>query len=264
MTFSKRLCWVIVALATYCSAIAQGLAGTYVGTYEGSPVKLVLQVTAQEVSGNLHDGVSNFAISGYAQGNYLVGAATETNSNIQAIVAAELKGNTLDLALTADGVNSLTISLQRTTAAANTPPANNNAYTNNGKTPNASSQSVQGNVEPRLVGTWVRTVNNSSGYGSNSAYFTTEILFQINADGTFEYGASRSVGGGSDWSYDGSQWSAPEMSGVLRSDGKNIHVIQAQGQAVPASQQNMGTYYIDGYNMATTSASGVKEYWQKR
>lgn len=256
MTFLKHLSIVLVAMVAYCSAMAQGLAGTYIGSYKGSPVQLVLQVDDQEVSGKLNDGVNDFEVSGYAQGNYLVGAATEIKNTIHTILAAELKGDVLDIALTTDGINSLTISLKRTnntaTAPSNSKPDNLN-----------NNNNIQNSVESRLVGNWIRTINNSSGYG-NGSYFTTEILFKINADGTFEYGASRSVGGGSDWSYDGSKWSAPEMVGKLRSDGKNIYVIQAQGQAVAANQQNMGTYYIDGYNMATSSASGVKEYWQKR
>lgn len=244
---------------------AQSLAGTYTGTYEGSPVLLTLQVNEQTVSGILNDGANIFNISGYAQAGYLVGTATEPKNGIQAIVAAELKGDILDFGFTVDGINALSIQLQRSSKQDHQAASSHqNPTAINPNNPNSPIKPQMGKLEPLLVGTWIKTVNSGGGYGSNTAYFSTEILFVINPNGSFEYGASRSVGGGSDWSYDASTWSKPELSGVLRSEGKSIYVMEANGNAVPTAQQNMGTYYIDGNNMAITSASGVKEYWQRR
>ncbi len=92
----------------------------------------------------------------------------------------------------------------------------------------------------------------------------TEMLFQINADGTFQCGATRSVGGGDNGPYGGAQWSAPQYSGVLSSDGKNLYLLQANGQTVSKEKQLMATFFIEGNNMATTAIDGVKEYWKRQ
>ena len=247
--------WGAYALPIY----AQTLAGIYTGTYAGQSVKLVLSGQDNTLTGVLSDEQSTVDIAAFGQGNYWAGTATERQTAAQALIAGELKGNQLEIALTMDITNVIEVVLQRGT----NPPANNStpaAY----QAPSTSNMpTAKGGVEPQLVGSWIKSVSNSSGYGSDMAYFQTDVLFRINADATFEYGATRSVGGGGNWSYDGSAWSAPQMTGLLRSDGKHIYIVQANGQTIAAAQQDMGTYFIDGNRMATTAKDGTKDYWQR-
>ncbi len=243
---------------------AQNFSGTYTGTYEGNALSLVLRADGDALSGTLSDGQSIFDISAYGQGNYWVGTATDKNTQVQAIIAGELKASQLEVALTIDIEHVITLSLQRLHQGATLPPTGQNYGQQQQATTSPSAKLAnKGNVDAQLVGSWVKSLNNSSGYGSDMAYLQTDVLFRINADGAFEYGATRSVGGGSNWSYDGSQWSAPQFSGILRSEGNHIYVLQSNGQAVPEAQQKMGTYFIDGNRMATTGNDGKKEYWTR-
>lgn len=258
--FFTTLLILMSACLSSLSVEAQSLSGTYTGSYENNAIKLILQANGQELGGTLSDGTSTFDIIAYAEGNYWVGTATDKSSSGQAVIAAELKGNDLEIALTSDGVNSITFHLERASSSTQAMQPPKTSIT----TPTPSTTSSKGSVEPPLVGTWIKSVSNSSGYGGNMAYFQTDVMFRINADGSFEYGATRSVGGGGDWSYDGSQWSAPEATGFLRSNGKNIYMLQANGQAIAPNQQDMGTYYIDNNMMSTTGKNGIKEYWKRQ
>lgn len=238
---------------------AQGFSGSYAGMCKGAKVELILTADNQMISGNLRQGDYAYSISAFSEGNYWIGTATEDKSGATALAAAELKGNTLDLALTLDGNAIINISLMR--VAANTATA-----TLSVEEPSSKSNlpaTAQGAVDSKLVGEWRKTSNINSGSGSNAAYFTTETRFVVQADGHFQYGASRSVGGGGDWSYDSSAWSSPQITGVLRTEGNAIFIVQANGQIVPNTQQKMGTYVVQGNGMSTISNEGVKEYWQK-
>ena len=128
---------------------------------------------------------------------------------------------------------------------------------------NAYTPTNAGNIDQHLVGSWTKQTNINSGSGSGFASFSTETLFVLRADGTFEYGASRSMGGGSSWSYDGSNWSNPELTGTWMSQNGSLFITTANGQTVPKDQQRTGSYYIEGNSLLITDNNGNKELWQR-
>lgn len=243
----------VIVLATGGSLLAQNaFSGSYAGQYEGAPAAASLQNQNGQLRGSFDYNGTRYTLQGQAQGQEAAGSAVAANEEwtFQAVET----GNRLDINFSSwGGVLVIPFSLQKQGATTTRP-------TTNAQQPSASSSAS----DARLVGTWLKSSMINSGSGSNFASFTTETLMVFRADGTFEYGASRSVGGGGDWSYGNGGWSAPEVTGTYRSDGSRIFVLTANGQSIPKDQQLMGGYYIDGNNMSTTPANGKKEYWQRR
>ncbi|MCB0516766.1 MAG: hypothetical protein R2798_08940 [Chitinophagales bacterium] len=246
------------------SAWAQGkYVGTYTGQYEGSPVTMEIQQSDNVLRGSLQDNSGTFILNGTLSNNIAQGNAVVQSSGIempfQVVFNADASA-VFTLSVWGLAEISFTLYKQNSSSASALSPAQSSTPSN---TYNASPTPA-GNIDSRLCGAWIKSVNNSSGYGDNYASFSTEILFVLNANGTFEYGASRSMGGGSSWSYDGSSWSAPELSGNWYSSDNKIYVTFANGTAIAKENQLMGTYYIEGNNLLTTSTSGVKDLWQRR
>lgn len=252
----KRTASILIAMAALCGGLAaqpSAFNGSYTGQHQGAAAQASLQTHNGQVRGSFDYNGTHYSISGLANGQSASGKALAAEEE-WAFEASETAGR-LDITFSNwGGLLSIPFVLQKqesTTTISKMPPQQ-------------TATPAKGALDGRLVGAWVKSSMINSGSGSNFASFTTETLMLFNADGTFEYGASRSVGGGGSWSYDGGGWSAPQLSGTYSSDGSRIFILTANGQSIPREQQLMGSYYIDGNAMSTTPLNGTKEYWERR
>jgi len=248
-----------LALLVSLFSFAQSFSGTYTGTCQQQAVQLSLQQQGNNLVGTLQMSGDTYQLTGSTQGNTANGKAIGTQQD-EWTFEAQTNSNNLNITFsTLWGLVTLPMQLQRTGSQHTT----NASAQNNSNGFQQTTTSTRNNVDPNLVGVWTKSSNiNSGGYG-NFASFSTETSFVLRANGTFEYGASRSVGGGDSWSYDGGGWSAPELTGTYFTQNGKIFITTANGQNLPKDQQLMGSYYVSDNGMSTTSIQGVKEYWAK-
>lgn len=252
---------IVLALLVSISSFAQSFSGTYTGTYEQQSVQISLRQQSSNLAGTLQMSGDTYQLTGYTQGNIASGTAVGTQQD-EWTFEAQTNGNNLNITFaTLWGLVKLPMQLQRMGGVGTTNASTQNVAGNsNGFQQTASAQN---SIDPNLVGEWTKSSNiNSGGYG-NFASFSTETLFVLRSNGTFEYGANRSVGGGSDWSYGSGNWSEPELIGTYYTQNGKVYIATANGQAIAKDQQLMGTYYVGDSGMSTTSTQGVKEYWRR-
>ncbi|MFN3768809.1 MAG: hypothetical protein ACK4TD_10600 [Ectopseudomonas guguanensis] len=112
-----------------------------------------------------------------------------------------------------------------------------------------------GRQDPALVGTWVHEKIIDSG-GASFASLTTLLTLQLNADGSATQW-TRSVGGGSDWSYDSP--GEVQYSGHWRSqDGLLLVRLAGAADYQPAA------YYRFSDQALVTESNTGKMIWQRR
>lgn len=248
-----------LALLVSLFSFAQSFNGTYTGTCQQQAVQLTLQQQGNNLAGTLQMSGDTYQLTGNTQSNTANGKAIGTQQD-EWTFEAQTNSNNLNITFTTLwGLVTLPMQLQRTGGGNTT----NASAQNNSSGFQQTTASAPNNIDPNLVGVWTKSSNiNSGGYG-NFASFSTETSFVLRANGTFEYGASRSVGGSDNWSYDGGGWSAPELTGTYFTQNGKIFIATANGQSIPKDKQLMGSYFVSNSGMSTTSTQGVKEYWAK-
>lgn len=255
---------VFLFLLSFCALCAQAqyrFDGTYNGVLQGAPVVLTLRTEGSQLKGVAQDasGMGATEVSGNIENNTAKGILSEPVSGLSMDFTANMtNANTLAMTISLWGLAAVPVTFVR---KENTP--NSSTNTDAPISSNAPKQDTKANefarIDHGITGVWSK----SNVINSGGASFATETRFVLNTDGTFEYGATRSMGGGSDWSYDGSQWSAPQMTGKYYTEAGKIYVTHANGQAVPSSQQLLGTYSLNGTRLITTSTDQVREIWER-
>ncbi|MBK8554309.1 MAG: hypothetical protein IPL65_00390 [Lewinellaceae bacterium] len=240
-----RLLLPLLLTAQLCSA--QYFNGNYSGIAEGEPVRLEVNTIADALEGRLIDSQNSACpLKGTVRGNTATGTLTEPQSGASFDFSADQNGDKITFNLLAFGVIVSTIIFE---SVQTKPPGQAGASV-------TFMPSKGDGIDGYIVGTWVRSEIINSGSGASFASFTTETKFVVLANGKFDFGASRSVGGGSEWSYGNAEWSAPVLSGTLKTKDQQIFVLTANGQEIPKAQQLMGRYYVEGENCCSRLQKG--------
>ncbi len=203
-----RLCTFLLLLCAPALLPAQtGFNGNFSANIDGINCQLTLTTSRTNLTGMYDEGDIHLQLKGIVNGKQASGelhdpASGQAVATFQAVLR---DANTLDLTLFAQG-QTISHPFQRSSATA-APAA-----------PPAGQQRDAG-----LVGNWShQIITNSGGSG-----FTTILYFQIGADGRYaQY--SKSVGGGSEWSYSSGKAELQQQGRWYSRD--NIIYIQPDGQ----------------------------------
>jgi hypothetical protein len=184
-----------------------GFNGIFTATIDGLACQISLATTRTELSGTYDEGNIHLKLKGTVNGKQAGGdlydpASGQTVATFQASLR---DANTLDLTVEAQG-QKISHPFQRSTASAT-----------------SATQAAGQAHDAKLVGNWNhQIITNSGGSG-----FTTVLYFQIGADGRYaQY--SKSVGGGSEWSYNSGKAELQQQGRWYTRD--NIIYIQPEGQ----------------------------------
>ncbi|WP_395505328.1 hypothetical protein [Ectopseudomonas hydrolytica] len=230
-----------------CCAQAGELDGHYRATLDGQPSELILRQNGDVVEGEyLENQRLRLIVKGRYDGELLRAEISEPQSGLLlANMNATYANAMLNTSIAArDPRNGQVLErqalFQRVAAApaAQTPPA-----------------ATSGKQDPALIGTWVHEKIINSG-GASFASFTTLMTLQLNADGSVTQW-TRSVGGGSDWSYDSP--GEVQYSGHWRSqDGMLLVRLAGAADYQPAAYYRFSDQYL------VTESNTGKMIWQRR
>lgn len=240
----RRAIVVLLAMASCSSAQAGELDGHYRATLDGQPSELILRQNGTAVEGEYVEGKQlRLTVKGQYDGKLLRAEISDPQTglllaNMNATYANAMLNTSIAARNPRSGevLERQALFLREAAATATTTPA-------------ASAQ------DSALVGTWIHEKIINSG-GANFASFNTLMTLQLNADGSVTQW-SRSVGGGSDWSYD----SPGEMqySGHWRSqDGMLMVRLTGAADYQPAAYYRFSDQYL------VTESNTGKMIWQRR
>lgn len=197
----------LLLFATTLLRAQSGLNGLFTATVDAVYCQISLTTKGTMISGTYDEGELHLQLKGSADGKQASGELYEPTSG-QAVATFQLSlrdANTLDLTFSAQGQSS-SHAFQRSPVAT---------------TPAAAPAGQQ--YDGKLVGNWSHQIITNSG----SAGFSTVLYFQISADGRYaQY--SKSVGGGSEWSYSSGKAELQQQGRWYSRD--NILYIQPEGQ----------------------------------
>lgn len=232
-------------LALPCLATQAGeLDGHYRAMLDGQPSELILRQQGETVQGHYVESARlRLIVKGRYDGKLLRAEISDPQSGLLlANMNATYANAMLNTSIAArDPRNGQVLErqalFQRDALA--TPPAG----------------SAAGAQDPALIGTWVHEKIINSG-GASFASFNTLMTLQLNADGSVTQW-SRSLGGGSDWSYDSP--GEVQYSGHWRSqDGMLLVRLAGAADYQPAAYYRFSDPYL------ITESNTGKMIWQRR
>ena len=257
---------IVLSLVISVNAYPQNFTGLYIIIIEGQAAQISLNQQGNNLTGLWVDSDGESAITGVIQGNmaggYIQGAGT---ANLQIQFGAEIASpQQINMELGLMGIPFAQITLQKQGIKSGNnyanAPNNGNPFAASNFTPHEPPAATNTNFDLNLAGSWINSENLGGSYGSG--YMAIEKLMYFGQDGSFEFGASRSYGGGSSWSYDGSTWSEPEYTGRYITKGNQILLTEVNGQTLNQPSP-ICTYFIDDNKMAITYDDGKKVYFAR-
>ncbi|OEC59782.1 hypothetical protein [Pseudomonas sp. ENNP23] len=240
-----RLTSLLFAVATSTPLFAGELDGRFQADLAGANTVLDLQQQGQVVTGRYSEnGTLQLDLRGQYDGQVLNAEIVLPQTNqVIATLAATYGNDQLNAHLAArDPVSGQVLERQ---ALFQRSPSHATGTTRTGA----------GTLDPALVGTWVHEDIINSG-GASFASFNTVLTLHLAPDGRVEQW-SRSVGGGSDWSYDSDgtlqyagQWQTTDGILLVRPDGGTDYQ--------PATRYRFSAPYL------VTEDQGGRKIWQRR
>lgn len=221
----------LLLLTTTLLQAQSGLNGLFTATVDGLYCQLSLTTASTTLSGTYDEGQLHLQLKGIVNGKQASGELYEPTSG-QAVATFQVNlrdANTLDLTFSAQGQSSSHPFLRSTAAA-------------------APIAAPGGQLDDQLVGNWNHQIITNSG----GAGFSTVLYFQIGGDGHYaQY--SKSVGGGTEWSYNSGKAELQQQGRWYSRD--NVLYIQPQGQAdyIAAAQYR----FVEG-RLVTEDVNGRK------
>jgi hypothetical protein len=256
----KHLSVLLIILCASFDILAQNQwVGQYEGFLNGDKVILTLQSSGNNVlTGSMKDSGNNYTVSGvYADKNFF-GKATESNLGIEFQMESILKGKELNTTLAIDVfgvIQKLTVLFVKKTEV----PTK--------ETPKIKEKNPVSNKsrDPRVIGSWTKESNYSSGYGQNDSYgamnFTETMTFL--SDGAMLNGGSNVVISGNSYSGESSSQAANIIEGLYwYTDGNKIYLHVTENNQTQTIA--LGTYYIENKHMLITGANGIKILLSKK
>lgn len=240
-----RLTSLLFAVATSTPLFAGELDGRFQADLAGANTVLDLQQQGQVVTGRYSEnGTLQLDLRGQYDGQVLNAEIVLPQTNqVIATLAATYGNDQLNARLAArDPVSGQVLERQA-------------LFQRSPSTATGATRTSAGTLDPALVGTWVHEDIINSG-GASFASFNTVLTLHLAPDGRVEQW-SRSVGGGSDWSYDSDgtlqyagQWQTAEGVLLVRPDGSTDYQ--------PATRYRFSDPYL------VTEDQGGRKIWQRR
>lgn len=225
---------------------------TWDGDFEGTIVGISSILTGESDADSwiavIDAGGYLFDLQCTLENTVCAGTMTDPQTQVSIPFKAILENDRITLSIT--DVNPLTglqeqmdfVFLKSTgteTSKAVTPPSNT--------TMNTGSK----NLDAALVGSWRRTES----YVSGEFSFATDWHMLINADGTYQYGEGRTMGGGPSSSIDSG--TGKTESGNWKTENQILFVHDGN------QWQQYARYYQENGNLMFTFANGKKQIWER-
>ena len=226
--------------------------GNYTGVFNGDNVSLKLESAGNNlIKGSMKDSHTNYTISASFDGKKLTGIANENTLGLQFKMTSILKENILSTVFIYElfGLQEkMEVEFVKLNSVSKT-------KTNSTPTTIISNKSR----DSRLIGTWVKEQNYSSGYGSNGTYgsMSTRESMVFNQDGTMSDGGSSTVIGGNNYSGTSSSNGGNVVAGLIwRTENSKIFLkITQDGKT---QELELGKYFIENGRMLITASNGEK------
>lgn len=244
------------------SGTAAGWNGQFNGSINGTPSVLTLQQNGTTVEGHINAAGYIYNLNGSSNGANATGRLMDPQTQGAMDFSATLQGDQVTIFLEVPGQagqnGQLQLSFTRGQGGGSPGTMNQNGQNQNSQNQysqnqNGKGQMGQGNVErdQRLIGSWRHTESYTSGEFS----MVSEWYMQINPDGTYRYGDSKTMGGDAGSSFDSGQGGA--STGQWKTSNKIVYINEGYGW------QPYANYIIDGYSMMFKFNDGSKQLWER-
>lgn len=226
--------WAVVAFA------AAGMDGRYSGQFQGQPALATLSVQQSAVRGTLDVGGYVYRVEASRRGDGAEGRMLD-QEGMAVPVNLTLKGQDLRMRVYVQGALAAPVEIvlvrdARAGGRASAPPA------------------PAGQIDPMLVGQWVR----SQSYTSGDFSAASETRVTLFANGTYQFGPGRVVGGGRSGSFDVGG-GASGAGGRWRTENRILYTQEAGSGWTPYAR-----YYVEGNSLMLTFGDGSREIWSRR
>jgi hypothetical protein len=228
-----------------------GFVGSYQGVFNGDQVTLTLIGGANnKLTGKMQDSQNIYDVSGLASKNIFTGQAVEKNIGITFDLSGALEGDKLNMILSFEFLGE---------------KQNMDVVFNKIKTSDTKTNTFKSNVvssktrDAKVVGTWIKESNYSSGYSSMGSYgaMNTRESMMFFADGSMSDGGSTTVVGGDNFSGSSSGGGKGIIPGLYwwTENNKIFLNISENGKS---QDLELGKYYIENGRMLITASNGEK------
>lgn len=222
--------WVMVQWPIHAQS---GFNGTFLAVVEGMNCQLITQTSHNTISGSYDEGGLRLQVIGTFYGKRANGDLKDPNSGrvVATFKAFLISANSLDLTFSISGQERSHVFLREIMTASQS---------------NSTSTTIT--HDQQLPGNWTHQVIT----GGNGTSLETILYFQISADGSYaQY--SRSVGGGTAWSYDSGQLDLQQQGMWYTRD--NVLYIKGEGQQEYIAA---ATYRLSDEKLITEDIGGQK------
>jgi hypothetical protein len=235
-------------------ALAQGFTGSYLSTDGTQTVLSFDRPTSSSVLGAIQGNGLSLRLDGEIDGALMTGMASGPAGSLH--FHAELAGEHLSFTMYPNGVDGQPDHAMGQSMVFQRNPSG--GQPGQSATPMArppTNAQVAGNRDPALVGLWVRDET----MVDPTMTLTTQTIMVLQADGQFEQGEGRVVGGGAGFSFDSGSDQQRDI-GQWRSEDGLVYVTGAGlSQWIPCCR-----YYVEGGRMLLTFDDGSRQIWYKR
>lgn len=240
------------------------LTGTYTGTNNGQPTTLQLtQDAGGRLSGSLRDGFAPYRLTGKSRGTRLQGTLQHQVFPLTLQFTGQLQGPTLRLQVRAQGLgNGRTAELVVTrNGAAPSRGAVGSALRPLKPTPKTRRATPSGQRDPRLLGTWRRTITSRTTGYTGTLNTASDTFTTLRPDGRFIYKPGgmaynqhgrRGTGGG--------QTAARGMQTGVWKTQNGILYYKLDGLPNWVAS---GRYTVQPRHLLVVTPSGQKQLWER-
>lgn len=252
----RNLIYLFILISPFIVFGQQQFAGSYEGTLNGDRIELTLtEIGKGKFSGKMTDSANRYDVSGTADASSFRGKAIEKNLGITFDMVATNDGNSMPTTLSIDvfgEIQKMEIQFKRV--------GSKTSETNNSKVINPVASKTK---DSRVVGTWVKESNYSSGYGDAYGSMSVSERMEFLPDGTMAEGGSQAVVGGSNYTGTSTSSQKKILEGVFwYTENQKIFLFITQGGQSQTSE--LGKYFIENNKMLITGSNGQKLLLSKR
>lgn len=253
MTFAEnaRGTRLSLGLAVFALAVAlplcgwtTDLSGVYSGQFEGQPARATLSVEGGTVSGTLDVDGYVYRIEGRQQGAVAKGRMIDQNGHAVQLTLQQPANDQLTMLIEAiPGVALASVQVHLTRGEAGS-----------GSVAGGGAQAAGVELDPALVGRWVRR----DSYVSGDFTLANERRVTLFPDGTYRFGPGRVIGGGDAGTFD-SGTGGGGNGGRWRTQGQILYTMELGDMG----WEPYARYYVEGNKVLLTFGNGSREIWHR-